>query len=59
MPRDDSGEEEEEEEESDNDGEGKVGNVYIVSKRFRVLEGGMDEYVRIVEKKFKGKLGVS
>ncbi|KAG9050986.1 hypothetical protein FS837_000651 [Tulasnella sp. UAMH 9824] len=59
VPRDDSGEDEEDEEESGNDGEGKVGSVYIVSKRFRVLEGGMDEYVRIVEKKFKGKLGVS
>ncbi|KIO24771.1 hypothetical protein M407DRAFT_15356 [Tulasnella calospora MUT 4182] len=60
VPRDESGEEEEEaEEESDNDGEGKVGSVYIVSKRFRALEGGMDEYVRIVEKKFKGKHGVS
>ncbi|KAG8945886.1 hypothetical protein FRC04_012246 [Tulasnella sp. 424] len=54
VPRDDAGEEEEEEESGD-DGEGKVGSVYIVSKRFRVLEGGMDEYVRIVEKKFKGK----
>ncbi|KAG8947157.1 hypothetical protein FRC04_011010 [Tulasnella sp. 424] len=54
VPRDDAGEEEEEEKSSD-EGEGKVGSVYIVSKRFRVLEGGMDEYVRIVEKKFKGK----
>ncbi|KAG8926596.1 hypothetical protein FRC00_002750 [Tulasnella sp. 408] len=60
VTRDEGGEgEEEEEEDSENDGEGKVGSVYIVSKRFRALEGGMDEYVRIVERKFSGKLGVS
>ncbi|KAG9123707.1 hypothetical protein FRC07_014222 [Ceratobasidium sp. 392] len=55
IPEGEDGDEDDEEEEEDPDDPGKVGSVYRVGPkgRLRVLPGGVNDYVAIIEKRLK------